>query len=315
MPELSPTLDDVYAAAERIGPYIHRTPVFTSAAIDELVGAHVIFKCENLQKIGAFKIRGASNAVLSLSEYAVQSGVATHSSGNHAAALAQAARWRGIKATVVMPENAPAVKVAAVRGYGARVELCKPTLQARESTLASIVSETNASVVHPYNDVRVIAGQGTVALEMLEQATLDAIIVPVGGGGLLSGIALTTKPLKSGTLVYGAEPENVDDAYRSLQSGKLMPAPNATSIADGLLTALGDITFPIIRRDVAGIMTVSEVDIIAAMRLIWERLKLLVEPSAAVPLAALMVNSAQFAGKQVGIVLSGGNVDLDNLPW
>lgn len=280
-----------------------------------MVGAQVIFKCENLQKVGAFKIRGACNAVLSLPESSAEAGVATHSSGNHAAALAQAAQWRGLSATVVMPENAPAVKVAAVRGYGAKVVLCEPTLEARESTLADVVAEHGATVIHPYNDHQVIAGQGTVALEMLEQAEVDVIVAPVGGGGLLGGVSLATRAIQPATLVYGAEPSNVDDAYRSFQTGELMPAPNARSVADGLLTALGDKTFPLIRDNVAGIMTVSEDDIIAAMRLIWERTKLLVEASAAVPLATLLANRNQFAGKRVGLVLSGGNVDLNHLPW
>ncbi|MFT5481938.1 MAG: threonine dehydratase [Halieaceae bacterium] len=311
-----PSIEDIQQAAARIESYIHRTPVMTSSAIDELSGATIFFKCENLQKIGAFKIRGAANAVFSLTEAESAKGVATHSSGNHAAALAQAARWRGIDATVVMPSNAPAIKKAAVKGYGATIVFCEPTLAAREAALARVVEETGAEVIHPYNDFRVIAGQGTAALELLnEVSSLDAVIAPVGGGGLLSGTALAANAVSSQTLVYGAEPELVDDAYQSLKYGRLMPAPTQKSIADGLLTALGDKTFPIIRDHVAGIILVSEAEIITAMRLIWERCKLVVEPSGAVPLAAVLKNADSFAGKRVGIILSGGNVDLGGLPF
>ena len=311
-----PSFSDIQQAAGRIAPYVHRTPVLTCSAINTMTGADVFFKCENLQKVGAFKIRGATNAVFSLSEEKIACGVTTHSSGNHAAALAQAARWRGINATVVMPDNAPMPKKKAVAGYGAKIIFCEPTLKARQDTLADVVKETQAEFIHPYNDTRVIAGQGTAALELLEQVDkLDAVIAPVGGGGLLSGTALSVNAISEPTKVYGAEPENVDDAHQSLASGRIMPATEKKTIADGLLTCLGDLTFSVIQKHVTGIMTVSEDDIIKAMRLIWERMKLIVEPSSAVALAVLLKNPGEFSGKRVGIIISGGNVDLDKLPW
>lgn len=290
--------------------------MFTSQTVNEISGATVFFKCENLQKAGAFKARGATNAVFSLTDEEARRGVATHSSGNHGAALARAAGWRGIPASVVMPDNASAIKKRAVAGYGARIVYCEPTFQAREDALAEIAETTQATVIHAFDDSRVIAGQGTATLELFEQAEdIDTVIAPVGGGGLLSGTALAARSLFPAARVFGAEPRNVDDAWRSRKSGRIMPVTGKTSIADGLLTALGKLTFPIIRDHVTGIITVSEASIVDAMRLIWERLKLIVEPSAAVAVAALLAQPDEFQGRRVGIILSGGNVDLDKLPW
>ncbi len=312
----SPTLDDIQEAAARIRPFAHRTPVLTCGGLNRWVNAQLFFKCENFQKVGAFKFRGACNAVMSLPDDAARAGVATHSSGNHAAALALAARLRGTAAHIVMPENAPSVTRAAVEGYGGRIRFCAPTLAAREAALAEVVAATGAVFVHPYNDPRVIAGQGTAALELLEDvADLDAILAPVGGGGLLSGTALATAGLSPRTRVIGAEPAGADDAHRSLQEGRIVPSVNPRTIADGLLTSLGDLTFPIIESHVEAIVTVTEEGIVAAMRLIWERMKIIVEPSAAVPLAALLENALDLSGRRVGVILSGGNVDLARLPW
>jgi threonine dehydratase len=311
-----PTLPAIRQAAERIRPYTHRTPVLTCASLDGQVGAQVFMKCENLQKVGAFKFRGACNAVFSLSEEEGSHGVATHSSGNHAQAVALAAQLRGIPAYIVMPNNAPAVKKAAVAGYGGQITFSKPTLQARESTTEQVVKRTGATVIHPYNDYRVIAGQGTAALELLEEIPdLDVIIAPVGGGGLLSGTAITAKGLSPRVRVLGAEPEMADDAHRSLQAGHIIPSENPKTIADGLLTSLGTLTFPIIRKHVEQIVTVSEAGILAAMKFIWERAKLVIEPSAAVPVALLWERKIDLSGLRVGVILSGGNVDLDRLPW
>ena len=314
--EKEPTFKDLLEARERISPWVHRTPVFTSMSLDEMCGASLFFKCENLQKCGAFKIRGASNAVLSLSEQEAEKGVATHSSGNHAAAVALAARWRGVPAYVVMPENAPDVKRDAVKGYGAEIFFCKPTLQAREKGLSRVLSQTGAAFIHPYNDGRVIAGQGTAALELIEDVPdLDVIMAPVGGGGLLSGTAIAVSSKLRGAHVVGAEPEKADDAFRSLKAGRIIPADNPQTVADGLRTSLGDLTFPIIQRLVKDIVTVSESGIVHGMRTLWERMKLVVEPSAAVPLGALLSGRIKLGGKRVGILLSGGNVDLEKLPW
>jgi len=311
-----PTLDDIRRAAERIRPYAHRTPVFTCASLDERLGAFIFLKCENFQKVGAFKFRGAANAVFSLSEEAAERGVATHSSGNHAQALALAARLRGIPAHIVMPDNAPAVKKAAVAGYGGRITFCEPTLKARETTLEAVVRDTGAEIVHPYNDDRVIAGQGTAALELLADVLgLDAVMTPVGGGGLLSGTAIAATELRPGIRVIAAEPEGADDAFRSLQAGRIIPSTSPKTIADGLLTSLGDRTFPVIRERVERIVTVSESAIIAAMKFVWERAKLVIEPSSAVPVAALWEKKIDLSGLRVGIILSGGNVDLNRLPW
>lgn len=311
-----PTFEDVVAAAARIEGVVHRTPVLTCRTLDELCRAHLYCKCENLQKVGAFKARGASNAVLSLSEDDAARGVATHSSGNHGAALAWAAGRRGIPAHVVMPRTSKAVKKAAVASYGARVVECEPTLAAREATLAEVVASTAATFVHPYNDPRVIAGQGTAALELCEDVSgLDAILAPVGGGGLLSGTALAVSGLRPHVAVWGAEPRAADDACRSLREGRIVPSVDPRTIADGLRTSLGTRTFAVIRQHVRGIVTVSEEAIVAAMRLVWERMKIIVEPSSAVPLAALLEGALALPGQRVGIIFSGGNVDLEELPW
>jgi len=311
-----PTLTDIRQSAECIRPYAHHTPVLTCASLDQRVGAQVFMKCENLQKVGAFKFRGACNAVFSLTDEEAARGVATHSSGNHAQAVALAARLRGIPAYIVMPENAPAVKKAAVAGYGGQITFCKPTLEARETTTAQVMEKTGATVIHPYNDYRVIAGQGTAALELLEEIPdLDVIITPVGGGGLLSGTAIAAKGISPTIRVIAAEPEMADDAYRSLQAGHILPSENPKTIADGLLTSLGDKTFPIIQEYVEQIVTVSEEGILAAMKFIWERAKIIIEPSAAVPVALLWERKIDLSGLRVGLILSGGNIDLDKLPW
>ncbi len=312
-----PTIEDIRAAAERISPYIHRTPVLTCSALDRMCGGgKLFFKCENFQKVGAFKMRGATNAVFSLSDEKASRGVATHSSGNHAAALALAARCRGVKAYVVMPENAPDVKREAVAGYGAEISFCKATLAAREAGLAEVIDRTGAAFVHPYNDQRVISGQGTAALELLEQAPdLDVIMAPVGGGGLLSGTAIAASGMSRRPLVVAAEPEMADDAFRSFQAGRIIPSENPNTIADGLRTSLGDLTFPIIQKHVSDIITVSEEAIVTAMRLVWERMKIVVEPSAAVPVGALLTKRSRIPGERIGVILSGGNVDLSKLPW
>jgi len=312
----APTLAKIRQAAERIRPYAHRTPVLTCANLDQQVGAQIFMKCENLQKVGAFKFRGACNAVFSLTDEEAARGVATHSSGNHAQALALAARLRGIPAYIVMPENAPAVKKAAVAGYVGQITFCKPTLQARETTTAQIVKETGATVVHPYNDTRVIAGQGTAALELLEEIPeLDVIIAPVGGGGLLSGTSIAAKGISANIRVIAAEPEMADDAYRSLKAGYIIPSENPKTIADGLRTSLGTLTFPIIQQHVEQIVTVSERVILESMRFIWERAKIIIEPSAAVPVGLLWEGKIDLSGLRVGVILSGGNVDLEKLPW
>jgi len=314
------TIDDINTAHERIRPQIHRTPVLTSAYWDERLGMRVYFKCENLQKAGAFKSRGATNAVFSLSEEEARCGVLTHSSGNHAGALAWAAAIRGIPAFIVMPKNAPAVKVAAVRHYGGRITFCEPTQADRERTALRIERETRAVMVHPYNDRRIIAGQGTAAVELLENVPeLDAVIAPVGGGGLLSGTAIAAKSLKPDIRVIGAEPERLNDAQQSLRWGKIQPATGADSLADGLKTSLGALTFPILRELVDQIDLAGEKAIIDAMRCVFERMKLVVEPSGVVALAALMENVARFRsdfrGRNIGVIFSGGNVDLAQLPF
>ena len=311
-----PTLTDIHQAAERIRPYAHRTTVITCTSLDKQVGAQVFMKCENLQKVGAFKFRGACNAVFSLTDEEASHGVGTHSSGNHAQALALAARLRGIPAYIVMPENAPTVKKAAVAGYGGQITYCKPTLDARESTLAKVVEETGATVIHPYNNHQVIAGQGTATMELLEEIPdLDVIIAPVGGGGLLSGTSIAAKGISSNIRVIAAEPEGADDAYRSLQAGQIIPSKNPKTIADGLLTSLGDLTFPVIQENVEQIVTVSENAILKSMKFIWERTKTLIEPSAAVPVGLLWERKINLSGLRVGVILSGGNVDLECLPW
>ncbi len=309
-----PTQSDIEQAHERIKVYIHRTPVLTSSSLDELAGCQLFFKCENFQKVGAFKARGAMNAVLSLSREERAKGVATHSSGNHAQALARAAKIMGIKAYIVMPRTAPEIKKKGVKGYGGEITECEPTLASRESTLAEVIKKTGAVEIHPFNNYDVIAGQATAAKELIEEIPgLDFIVAPVGGGGLLSGTALAAHYFAPTTKVIAGEPELANDAWRSLRSGHIEAASPPTSIADGLLTSLGDKTFPIIREYVREIITVSDPEIIAAMRWIWERLKITIEPSCAVPFAAVLKEKATFTNKKVGIILSGGNVDLNKI--
>ena len=310
------TLADIRAAHARIADKIHRTPVLTSATLDALCGAQLFFKCENFQKIGAFKARGATNAVFTLTDAEAANGVATHSSGNHAAALARAARLRGIPAHIVMPSNAPKTKIESVRRNGGIIVFCEPTLVAREAACAKIIAETGARLVHPFDDYAVMAGQGTATLELLEQAPdLDLIIVPVGGGGLLCGTAVAAKGARPGIRVIAAEPAGADDAARSVAAGRLIPLEQAATIADGLRTSLSARTFPLIQQHVDGIVTVSEESIVAAMRRIWDVLKIIIEPSCAVPYAAILEQKIDVSGKRVGIILTGGNVDLDALPW
>lgn len=310
------TFADIKKASERIASYIQRTPVLTSTAIDELTRAKVFFKCENFQKVGAFKFRGACNRVFALTEDEASKGVVTHSSGNHAQALALAAKMRGIKAYIVMPENAPAIKVKAVKGYGGEVTFCKATLKDREETASKIVSEIGAYFIHPYNDLGIIAGQGTCAMEIFNEVTnLDIIMTPVGGGGLLSGTAIASAALSPETKVWAAEPLMADDAARSFEAGKIIPQTNPQTMADGLRTNLGSITFPIILEGVDRILTCSEESILRAMRLIWERMKLVVEPSGAVPLAVILEQPELFSGKKVAVIITGGNIDLDKLPF
>ncbi len=311
-----PDLAAIRAAHARIAPFVHRTPVLTSRSLDEATGARVYWKCENLQKVGAFKARGACNAVFSLPADVAVRGVVTHSSGNHGAALAYAAQRRGIPAHVVMPENAPKIKVANVRGFGAHVHFCAPTLAAREALCAELERTTGATLVHPYDDVAVIAGQGTATLELLDTVPdLDVVVVPVGGGGLLSGTAIAAKGLGPNITVYGAEPVGADDAARSFASGLLQSMPHPETIADGLRGALSARTLRALRANVTAIGTCSEKAIVAAMRFTWERMKIVIEPSSAVPLAAIMDGALDVRGKRVGVILTGGNVDLDRLPW
>ena len=312
----TPTINDILAAAENIRPYVHRTPVLTSENLDNLLGCHMFFKCENFQKAGAFKSRGAVNAVFSLGNAQLKAVVATHSSGNHAAALSRAAMLRGIDAHIVMPEKSSAVKIAAVKQYGGKITFCKANLASREETLEKVIAKTNATEIHPYNNPVIIAGQATAAKELIEDAgTPDIMMAPVGGGGLLSGTSLSVKYLAPGTKVIAAEPEQADDARRSFQAKKFIPSVNPDTLADGLRTSLGSITFPIILENVDDIVTVSEKAIVNAMKLMWERMKIIVEPSSAVPLAALMENKFEYRNKKIGIIISGGNVDLANLPW
>jgi threonine dehydratase len=317
------TLALVREAHARIRDKIHRTPVMTSETLDAIAGNRLYFKCENLQKVGAFKARGATNAVLLLSDEEAKRGVVTHSSGNHAAALARAAGLRGISAYIVMPNNAPAAKQAAVRRYGGQIVLCEPTLAARESTARDVMEKTGAAFIHPYDDLRVMAGQGTSAIELLEDVPdLDTILCPVGGGGQLSGIAVAAKGLKPDIRIIGVEPAGADDAARSLKAGRIIPIVEPKTIADGLKTSLGEKPFVEIIRLVDDIVTVREETIVRAMRLIWEVMKMIVEPSGAVAFAALI--EGQLAGGQlapgdgtarIGIILSGGNLDLERLPW
>jgi threonine dehydratase len=311
-----PTLETIRAAQARIAPYIHRTPVFTSQSLDELAGAKLFFKCENLQKTGSFKIRGATNAVFSLTDAEAKHGVVTHSSGNHAAALARAARARGIPAWVVMPSNSPMAKRKSVERYGGEITLCEPTLAAREAAANELIARTGAVMVHPYNDERIIAGQATAAVELLEEVPdLEFILAPVSGGGLLSGTAIAAKSLRPQIRVVGCEPANADDAYRSLQAGRILPPEKTDTIADGLRATLCELTFDILREHVDEIARVTEDEIVEAMRCLWERLKQVIEPSGAVPAAPAFGRRIGAAEKRVGIILSGGNLDLAHLPF
>ncbi len=310
------TLKDIESAHERIRPFIHRTPVLTNSSIDNLIGAKLFFKCENFQKAGSFKIRGASNAVELLSDEEFKRGVATTSSGNHGAALSMAVTRRGGKTKVVMPHNTPKIKVNNVERNGGEVVWCEPDQKYRESVLKDVVDETGATVVHPYNDERIMAGQGTCAKELLEDVPdLDSIVSPVSGGGLLSGSLLAAKNMKSSITVYGAEPEEADDAYQSLKLGRIVPNKTINTICDGLRAQIGSKTFPVIQNLVDDIIPIAEEDIINSLRMIWERLKIIVEPSCSIALALIINNKQLFEGRNVGLIMSGGNLDLDNLPW
>ncbi len=309
-------LEDIQKTHKRIKPFIHKTPVLNSHSINKITGADIWFKCENFQKVGAFKFRGAINAVLSLAEGDRRKGVATHSSGNHAQGLALAAKLNNMPAYIVMPKTAPKVKIKAVEGYGTEIIFCEPTLQAREESLNGVIRKSGATFIHPYNNYEVIAGQATAAKELIEEkGAFDFILTPVGGGGLLSGTLLTTHFLSPKTKVIAGEPIGADDAYRSVNAGKIIPSQNPDTIADGLLTSLGDKTFPIIQKYIEEIILVSDKEIVSAMQLVWERMKIIIEPSSAVPLAALIQQKQKFEGKKVGIILTGGNVDLGNLPF
>ena len=311
-----PNFDDVIAAHERIRPYIHRTPVLTSEYFNKLTGAELFFKCENFQKAGAFKVRGASNAVFGLDDATAAKGVATHSSGNHALSLSYAAGRRGIPCHVVMPRTAPQAKKDAVMGYGGKITECEPSTSSREAVFAKVQEETGADFVHPYNDPRVIAGQATCSREMLEQVDgLDAVIAPIGGGGMISGCCLTLSTIAPQVEIYAAEPEQADDAYRSFKAGHIIADDAPVTIADGLKVPLKERTWHFVSNHVTDILTASEQEIIDAMKLTWQRMKIVMEPSCAVPLATILKNKDVFAGKRVGVVITGGNVDLDKLPW
>jgi len=311
-----PTIEDMIAARERIAPHVHRTPVLTSSFLNGLTGAELFFKCENLQKAGAFKARGASNAVFGLSDEQAARGVATHSSGNHGTCLSYAAGRRGIPCTVVMPKTAPQAKKDAVRGYGGRVVECEPSTSSREAVFAEVVAETGAEFVHPYNDWRVIAGQATCSAELIEQVEgLDAVVAPIGGGGMVSGTCLTLSNLAPGVRIYAAEPLNADDAARSFRAGHIIADDAPETVADGLKVPLKELTWHFVKDHVTDILTATEDEIVDAMKLIWKRMKIVMEPSSAVPLATIIKNRDIFAGQRVGIIITGGNVDLDKLPW
>ncbi len=310
------SFDDVIAAHERIKPYIHRTPILTSSYLNGLTGADLYFKCENFQKAGAFKVRGASNAVFGLSEEEAAKGVATHSSGNHALSLSYAAGRRGIPCHVVMPRTAPEAKKAAVRGYGGTITECEPSTSSREAVFAEVHERTGADFVHPYNDPRVIAGQATCSRELMEQVDgLDAVIAPIGGGGMVSGCCLTLSNIAPNVEIYAAEPEQADDAYRSFKAGHIIADDAPVTVADGLKVPLKENTWHFVSHHVTDILTASEQEIIDAMKLTWERMKIVMEPSCAVPLATILKNPEIFRGKRVGVIITGGNVDLDKLPW
>ncbi|ASP37010.1 serine dehydratase [Labrenzia sp. VG12] len=316
MTQYIPTLEDMLVAHERIKPHIHRTPVLTSSFLNELTGAELFFKCENFQKAGAFKVRGASNAVFGLDEETARAGVATHSSGNHALSLSYAAGRRGIPCHVVMPKTAPQAKKDAVRGYGGIITECEPSTSSREAVFAEVQQKTGAEFVHPYNDPRVIAGQGTCSKELMEQTDgLDAVIAPIGGGGMVSGTCLTLSSLAPDVRIYAAEPEQADDAARSFRAGHIIADDAPVTVADGLKVPLKELTWHFVSNHVTDILTASEQEIVDAMRLIWARLKIVMEPSSAVPLATILKNRDVFAGKRVGVIITGGNVDLGKLPW
>lgn len=316
MSEIPVKKENLVLAASRIREHIHRTPVLSSSTFDKQFNANLFFKCENFQKVGAFKSRGAVNAVFSLDDKQVESGVATHSSGNHAQALSRAAALRKVPAYIVMPENAPAVKVAAVKGYGGIITFCKPTLKAREETLEKVLASTGATEVHPYDNYRVIEGQASCAMEIIEDIKdVDLLLCPVGGGGLLSGTALAVHHFSPRTKVIACEPAGADDACRSFKAGKIIPSVNPTTIADGLLTSLGERNFPIIMNYVDDVMTVTEEGIVEAMKMIFERMKIVIEPSSAVPMAAILEGKVNVRGKRTAIILSGGNADLNQLPF
>ncbi len=311
-----PTYDDMLTAHDRIAPYIHRTPVMTSSYFNSLTGAELFFKCENFQKAGAFKVRGATNAVFGLSESQAEKGVATHSSGNHALSLSYAAGCRGIPCYVVMPHSAPEAKKAAVRGYGGIIAECEPSTSSREAVFAEVQAETGAEFVHPYNDPRVIAGQGTCSKELMSQVeSLDTVIAPIGGGGMVSGTCLTLSKLAPDIKIYAAEPKNADDAARSFQAGYIIADDAPQTVADGLKVPLKEYTWHFVSNYVTDILTATEEEIIDAMKLTWQRMKIVIEASCAVPLAAILKNKEIFAGKRVGVIITGGNVDLDKLPW
>lgn len=311
-----PTLEDMLLAHERIKPHVHRTPVLTSSFLNDVTGAELFFKCENFQKAGAFKVRGASNAVFGLDEETAKAGVATHSSGNHALSLSYAAGRRGIPCHVVMPRTAPQAKKDAVRGYGGIITECEPSTTSREAVFAEVEKKTGAEFVHPYNDHRVIAGQGTCSKELMEQTDgLDAVIAPIGGGGMVSGTCLTLSNLAPEVKIFAAEPEQADDAARSFRAGHIIADDAPNTVADGLKVPLKDLTWHFVSNHVTDILTASEQEIIDAMRLIWARMKIVMEPSSAVPLATILKNKDVFAGKRVGVIITGGNVDLNKLPW
>lgn len=311
-----PTFDDVITARERINPFIHQTPVLTSTFMNDLTGAELFFKCENFQKAGAFKVRGASNAVFGLSDEMAAKGVATHSSGNHALSLSYAAGRRGIPCHVVMPRTAPQAKKDAVIGYGGIITECEPSTSSREAVFAEVQAATGADFVHPYNDPRVIAGQATCSLELLEQTGgLDAVVAPIGGGGMISGTCLALSNVAPDTKIYAAEPKNADDAYRSFKAGHIIADDAPDTVADGLKVPLKDLTWHFVSNHVTDILIATEEEIVDAMKLIWKRMKIVMEPSSAVPLATIIKNKDLFAGKRVGVIITGGNVDLDKLPW
>ena len=318
MEKYAASIDDVRSAAKRIEGIGHKTPVLTCKTLDQLAGRKLFFKCENFQKVGAFKFRGGWNAVSMLNDKEAEKGVCTHSSGNHAQAVAYAAQKRGIPAYIVMPNNSPDVKLDAVRGYEAKVTLCEPTLEARRTTLEKIAEKTGATIIHPFNNSNVIAGQGTAALELIEEIeNLDAIIAPIGGGGLMSGTCITTRSLLPETKLYGAEPKGADDAYRSFAEGKIIPQENPDTICDGLLTSLGDKTWNILKDHLEAIYTVTDDEVIKAMQIIWERMKIIIEPSSATPVAVALSNEfkALKGMENIGIIITGGNVDLSKLPF